>query len=71
MATKNEKTLNKSKVGRKKLPIANKRRMYSTRLHPKVIDALNALKSKRGEPASRLIEILITKKRMKSGKRRF
>jgi len=46
---------------RKKLPIANKRRMYSTRLHPKVIDALNALKSKRGEPASRIIENLIIK----------
>ena len=61
MATKNEKTLNKSKVGRKKLPIANKRRMYSTRLHPKVIDALNALKGKRGEPASRIIENLIIK----------
>jgi len=61
MATKNEKTLNKSKVGRKKLPIGNKRRMYSTRLHPKVIDALNALKSKRGEPASRIIENLIIK----------
>ena len=61
MATKNEKTLNKSKVGRKQLPIANKRRMYSTRLHPKVIDALNALKIKRGEPASRIIENLIIK----------
>jgi len=60
MERENEEKTNKPKVGRKRLPAGSKRRMYSTRLHPKVLEGLNKLKSLEGKPASRIIENLIS-----------
>lgn len=49
----------KVKVGRKPLPDGARRKMYSTRLHPKTISKLEQLRIIRGKPISRVIEDLV------------
>jgi hypothetical protein len=49
----------KVKVGRKPLPDGARRKMYSTRLHPKTISQLEQLRISRGKPISRVIEDLV------------
>lgn len=49
----------KSNAGRKPLPESDKRKMYSTRLHPKVIEKLKDLKKQKGKPISRILEDLV------------
>ena len=61
MEIKDDEKSIKPKVGRKPLPEGDKRRMYSTGLHPDVIMGLNRLKILEGKPASRIIEALISK----------
>ena len=52
-------TAKKSNAGRKPLTEGVKRKMYSTRLHPKVIQKLKDLRERRGKPVARIIEDLV------------
>lgn len=55
-----EKTaVKKSNAGRKPLPESDKRKMYSTRLHPTVIKKLKDLKKRKGKPIARILEDLV------------
>ena len=55
------------KVGRKPLPKESRRKMYSTRLHPEVIEGLRILKDMQGKPIARIIEGLISKEMKRVG----
>lgn len=57
----------KPKVGRKPLPQGSKRKMYSTRLHPDIIEGLKMLKHVRGRPIARIIEELISNEMKRVG----
>ncbi|MAS81131.1 MAG: hypothetical protein CMF45_00420 [Legionellales bacterium] len=48
-----------TKVGRKPLPKESRRKMYSTRLHPKTISQLEGLRLRRNKPISRILEDLV------------
>ena len=55
------------KVGRKPLPQGSRRKMYSTRLHPEVIEGLKILKNLQGKPIARIIEGLISNEMKRVG----
>ena len=57
--TDKDKPKKQSNAGRKPLPEGKKRKMYSTRLHPKVIKRLQRLKEIRQKPVARIIEDLV------------